>query len=176
MTGFLAGAANPAPAPSCAVASGQPMDQFSVLWVAGKKLLRLRQFKVSKVKTGCHRAAHQGKVAFGQLLRQTSSPQAPRPGTARPQPDWRRVSTPGTCHLERCRARAVWSQHKVPHLVRLDAVQRRDVARLQQKVDGGGSRPVSVKPRGQGFVAFVAGAVGFFEPASFGMAGQPVVR
>ena len=149
------------------------MDQFSVLRVAGKKLLRLRQFKVSKVKTGCHRAAHQGKVAFGQLC---AKPAARRHHglelLARSQigaefPLLVRAIWKDAVHAQ-CGASI-----KVPHLVRLDAVQRRDVACLQQKVDGGGSRPVSVKPRGQGLCGkLVAGAVGFLEPASFGMAGQ----
>ena len=83
----------PAPAPSSVV----------TLWSADGSVQRVvgsRQVAVSLAPIQSQQSQNRvppcsppGQSRLRPTLRQTSSPQAPRPGTARPQPGWRRVST-----------------------------------------------------------------------------------
>lgn len=101
---------------------GQPTDQGCMLWIAVKKLLWLRQLKISKIKPGSHRAAHQGEVAFGQFR-------------TKPAARWhhglellarRQVGAEFPLLVRAILKNAMHAQCgasiKMPHLVRLDAV------------------------------------------------------
>ena len=165
----LAGAANQHQHPAALSHSGQPMDQFSVLWVAGKSCFACANSKSAKSKPG----ATVNPPGQSRLL-PTLANQQPAGTTAwncsPASQGWRRVST---------LVRAIWKMpcaqveptHKVPHLIRLDAVQRRDVACLNQKTDGRWKQ-TGLKTAQAGLVRQACPWREWFHAVSFGMAGQ----